>query len=164
MKRLIKSSTDIFGMSVPRAKAIDILKAYSETLAYHLVKCVVYGDELGQDNFKHWVEDEICEYLSIANDVLTKPKNRKLKEKDYLDTIFADIGTTKQDANIVIRRFRIENKRKQSYPDFIVSPELIDNVFKTFQNTIAYMLPILTSSNNLNASDLVVGVYNAIQR
>ena len=162
MKKYIKSSQCIFGMAVPRAKALEILQKNSETLAYHLIKCVVYGDTFGEDVYQHWVEDEICEYLSIANDVVTKPKNRKLKAENYLDTIFADMGTTKQDASVALRNFRIENRRNKKYSDFDVTTELVDSVFTTFQNIINYMLPILTSNNTLTANDLFSGVYASI--
>lgn len=164
MKKYIKNSQCIFGMAVPRAKALEILKKNSETLAYHLIKCVVYGDSFGADVYKHWVEYEICEYLSIANDVITKPKNRKLKTENYLDTVFADMGTTRQDASVALRNFRIENRKAKEYPDFEVTPELVDSVFVTFQNVIEYALPVLTSNNTLTAEDMSAGVYQAIQQ
>lgn len=150
----------ILGMAMNRNKAVSRVESYAYTLVEHIIKCVVYGNSTG--NLKHWVEDEICEILSVVNSITIKPSDKKLKKRDYVDTIFGYMGDARSDANVMVRDFRLKNKHNSKYPNFEVTEDLIDRTYKSFQNIMNYMLPILITKNDMKSEDFVKGIYKAI--
>lgn len=160
MKRITHKSehAKIFGISMYRKNAISVLESNANTLAMHILKCVIYGDTL--DCYNHWIDDEIAEYISIANDITVKPKNKKLKASDYERTIFSYFADSHQDASILLRTFRINNSETHQYPDFEITRELIDDVYDAFQSIKHDVLPLLCASNNYDAHNFSMIIHN----
>lgn len=166
MKRYIRYNfesplTYIFGMASTRDAVISRLKSYSKTLTYHIIKCVIYGDSTG--DLDHWIHDEICEYLAIANNLYIKPKNKKLKVIDYENSLFSMMGDSEIDAQNCLREFRLYNNRTSKYPAFDITSDMVDRLYSTFQSIIHKMCPILATSNNLDRDDFVSMIYSSIK-
>lgn len=161
MKRYIKATQPILAMSMYRDVARRALAKNAETLAEHILKCVVYQNST--DNLKHWVEDEICVYLDIANSITVKPKAKKLKKSDYMETIFSYIGDSERDAKIALQQFKIDNDKTHQYPEFTITPQLILQLFDAYNLIVSQMLPIFTSKNELGPQDLYKLVYTAVK-
>lgn len=151
MKRYIIGKQKIYGMAFERRRAVDSLYNLSDELSRHIIKCIAYGNTL--NCLSHWIK-EICNFLSIANRITIKPNNKKLKESDYLNTLFSSMGTDLADAQIQIESFILFNAHSQEpYPPFELTDEISAQVFNAFNSVKDYMLPILTSSNSLTAND-----------
>ena len=146
MKRLIRSISPVFCMAVDRPKAEKILKKNAETLQRHILKCVVYEDSTG--NLKHWVEDEISEYLSIANDVVLKPDSKKCKPKFYEETLFSFIGDAEIDAKTDLRLFLQDVLKTKEYPTFEITNDLIHRLYVVYQTFVNTFVPILSKKND----------------
>lgn len=164
MKRIIAKSerAKIFGMSMYRKNAISMLERNADTLATHILKCVIYSDTL--DCYNHWINDEIAEYISIANDITVKPKNKKLKSSDYERTIFSCFADSHQDALILLRTFRINNSETNQYPGFEITHDLIEDVYDAFQSIKHKILPLLCTSNNYGVHDFSIIIHNILDR
>ena len=59
----------IFGMASDRRKILDTLYNYSQPIADHIIKCVVYSSK--DRDYNHWIS-EIATWLSTINAL--KPK------------------------------------------------------------------------------------------
>lgn len=160
MKKYIRSYQKIYGMAMTRRDAMEDMHSISKELCYHIIKCIIYGES--NDAFNHWVK-EICAFLEFANDMEIKPKNRKLKEQDYLDTIFALMGDTQNDAYIRIFKFKYDNGHDTNpYPEFNIDSDLINRVFTAFNSIKDYMIPIFTVKNELKADDFYSEIYKIV--
>ena len=151
----------IYCVSMTCKRAITILDDYAETFAMHLVRCIVFGKSLGESNYKHWVEEEICKYLADANDMCVKPSNQKLKHKDYLDTIFSMLGDSAVDARLVLRHFSLGDGKH--YPKFEIDDALINRTYQVFQKVISEFTPLLASKNNLSSEDFANKMYTILE-
>ena len=144
-RRKIESSEYICAMSWTRDRALSRMSERSDTLAKHLIKCVVYPDNTRDRT--HWIQ-EISSYLEFANDITLKPKNRKPNKIDFEDSLFDALGNTKNDAKNSLKSFLWENNESHQYPEFGITNQLIENVFQTFKNIHDIFIPILTQKNS----------------
>ena len=145
MYRYRKSLDSIFAMAYDRPDGIRIVTAYKDLLPEHLIKCIIYGNTLNCWN--HWIDQELCVWLGIINDVRLKPKNRRLKARDLYQYLFTKFGDSKVDASIALRIFKTTNYRTKKYPDFELNQTLIDVVYDVFQDTIKKLIPIFVTDN-----------------
>lgn len=136
-----------FAISIKKREAINMFYQYSDPIAYHLIECVIYNDSLNK--LDHWI-NEIANSLSLVNKYKIKPRNKKLKSSEYKNSVFASFGDSKEDAKSVLSVFKLDNLiRDDSYPDFEITDEMINCVYMTFQNVMNYVLPILTSNDDV---------------
>ncbi len=163
MKRLIHGSEAILGMAYERPKGLSILRKNADTLSNHVLKCVAYGNSTG--DLSHWVEDEIADYLRIANEVYLKPKSNKPKKSDFISTLFATFGDDARDAKCNLLQFLVDNRKRKfdkQYPIYDVTVELIQRLYTAYQNLIEAMIPILTTKNDYDKEDLIPIIYEAV--
>lgn len=160
MKRYIKNSK-IYGMAYSRKDVIENIHKIKDALEEHILKCAIYGDST--NNLTHWVK-EVCGYLNYANRFSVKPNNGRLKYNDYLDNLFGFMGDAIGDAETDLLWFQLNNNHSKEYPDFEITPELIQRTFDIFNSIKEYMLPILTTkNNNLGAADFYDTIYNIVR-
>lgn len=153
--------TLIYAMSMERDNAKTRVKGFSDVLPEHIIKCVVYGNTT--NDLHHWVCVEICDFLSIVNDITVRPHDKKLKPKDIRSWLFGAMGDSRNEASILLRTFNLKNKRTKEYPDFDVTEVMIDTVYYAFRTIISDTLPILTTKNNLKKEDFIPYVCKALQ-
>ena len=148
MKWLLRRNEYIKAMSVSKSKAEELASRYSDTVAEHLAKCVIYGDET--NNLSHWIK-EISHKLYLVNNVTLKPYGKKMKSQVYENPIFDSMGTTEMDVNILLEdmAFRYTGK----YPEFSVTDELIHKVYTVFEQVKRLVTPILSSNNSYTSDD-----------
>ena len=150
MKRYIKN-TSIFGMALNRKDVLTKLSALSEDISVHVIKCVVYHDTL-PESMHHWIS-ELSAWFAQASRYKCKSK---LKAIDYAENLFGAFGETLYDADANLTGYQILNAKSihsERYPDFEVTPELIDKVFKTYQAIIDETIPIFLSGQSRTSSE-----------
>ena len=132
----------IYAMSFTRKDVLKRLESMSEEISDHIIKCVVYKNDLGQ--LDHWA-GEISTLLNRANRARSKTK---LKEKDYYTTLFSTFGDDESDADINLDYFRNRYCKKYSqYPDFEITHELAVSLYRVYSYIIEQSLNILLSTN-----------------
>ena len=142
MKRYIKNKS-IFGMSFPRKKALKLISDLADNIDEHIMECVVYQDMLSTTSH-HWIS-ELAVWMCKVNRIHC---SSKLKERDYIDSLFSAFGTTKEDAELNLSAYysRIHrNGYYKDYPDFEITDELIDSLFEVYTQIKSICLPILVS-------------------
>ena len=160
LKKLIRHFEYVESMSARRADAIQSLRGLSEELKNHIIKCIVYGRNLGDYNYNHWIE-EISEYISIANDITVKPSAKKLKAEIYRNELFGSFGENLKDASVLVRLFLVKEENK--YAKVEVSERLYQRVYDAFQKIMDLFIPILVSNNSMTKSDFIPIVKKAIR-
>ncbi len=135
-----------YEMALPRKKVIDKIKAYSEVIVEHLIKCVVYGKNLGIENYRHWKDEEICRYCELINSYEVKD-SKKLKKEDYEKFLLENNGTSESDYYSEIVLFRLRNLKTGKYPDFKPTRLQGRQVYTLFLLLISKISPILADSN-----------------
>ena len=163
MLRFVHGSESIMCMAYERPKALALLRKNDDTLSEHIIKCIVYDDSTG--NYSHWVEDEICDYIYKANNITVKPKNKKPKKEDYISTLFASFGDSKNDAATNLGMFLIDNRNHRldkQYPTFEITDELVSQLYNAYQNIISATIPILTTINDYTKDDFENIIYDAL--
>ena len=159
MKKYIRS-TSIFAMSFPRKIAHKHLSKNSESLCDHVLKCILFAD-IRPDQLYHWIHEEICGWLEDASEVKC---DSKLKSKDYLETVFCEFGTDKQDAKVVLKSFRKHYcfDIDDSYPDFDITIELVDKTYKIFQTFIDVCMPLLLKKDPVSQDDWYKAIHDIL--
>lgn len=160
MKLYVYAKQVILGMAFDRPDAILHMRKLAETLMFHMVKCIVYGNSTG--NYNHWIEDEISSYLASANAIRLKPSNKKPKLDMFNRYLFGMLGDDVQDAGVCIATFRAWNQKKQKYPDFVPTEEQAIRMNKATQNLKRLVLPLLGSKNDYSMDDFKPIVHRAI--
>lgn len=157
MKWLLRRNEYIKAMSVSKSKAEELASRYSDTVAEHLAKCVIYGDET--NNLTHWIR-EIGHKIYLVNNITLKPSGKKMKPQVYENTIFDSMGTTEMDVNILLEdmAFRYVGK----YPKFSVTEELVHKVYMVFERVKKLVVPILVSNNSYTSDDFETLVKQAL--
>ena len=144
----------IFGMAQNQDIAKETLKRLSKTLNNHIIKCVVYKNIL--NDLPHW-EKEIANFLSIANDIRLKPKNKKPKESMFTDCLFQYLGDGSiNDARVNLSMFQIDFEDK--YPAFEITEEMIVILSNCYQIFLSDMVDILAAKNDYTLSDILRAV------
>ena len=95
----------IYAMAFSRSEMLNKLQSLTSTLNNHVIKCTIYRESL-PEYLPHWIE-EIGIYLHSANKLKSKTK---LKNKDYMNSLFSSFGTDKDDAEANLMFFKIHNK------------------------------------------------------
>lgn len=129
----------IYAMAIPRKNALDKLSSYSDVLERHVIECVVYKNSLGC--MDHWI-GEIASWLNTANRINCKVA---LKESDYIESLFGAFGDEKSDAVLDLEVYQRSDLRRNSYPEFEITDELINDLFDTFNKLIEICVPLLVS-------------------
>ena len=141
MKRYIRA------MSFTRSQALSKISALSSTLDEHVIKCIVYVPIL-PDQLDHWTE-EIGIYLYNTNKIKSKTK---LKDLDYINSIFASFGSDKDDAEANLRLFKIHNNK---YPDFEIDSDLITSLFNAYTQLVNTCIPLFISGTVKSISEWI---------
>lgn len=158
MKRLVINHEYVKSMSTSRNRAIELASRYSTTLAEHVAKCVIYSNTT--NNLEHWV-GEISHKLSIVNQITLKPSGKKLNPKSYEDTIFDSMGTDRADTYILLED--LHHQYENTYPEFDITDELVDRLFRVFNKMKKTIIPILASKNDYTEDDFRLLVYDALK-
>jgi hypothetical protein len=164
VKRYIHGNEYIQGMAYERPKGLAILKKNSDTLSEHIIKCVVYGNDTG--NYDHWIEDEIADYLKIANGVTFKG-NKRPKKEDLISTLFSSFGDSEQDADTNLSQFRVDNrsgKFRESYPNFNIDEDMVCRLYQAYQAVMEYSIPILTTFNDYTKQDFEQELHTVLDK
>ena len=130
-------------MSVNRNSAINDLNKISEIMRTHIIKIIVYKNTT--NDYKGWC-DEVANYLFTASDIRLKPKNRKLKEKDYEEHLFSSFGTTLSDTRLALLATLSHLENKKGFYHVKYSDELLKEVFKVLTDFMNTFLKIISKN------------------
>lgn len=151
----------ICGMSMPRAFIISRMEYYSGEFTDHIMKAVIFKNKY--NCLDHWVYGEIANYASIVNDFRTKPSNKKLKEQDYLKYFLGGLDGDYNDIKLLIRGLVSSSKFKSDYEPVKITDELVSEMQGKFYDIRDYLLPILSTENNLTQNDIGHVIMNIIK-
>ena len=118
----------IFGMASDRRKILDTMYNYSQQVADHIMKCVVYSSD--HRDYNHWIS-EIATWFWDVN-TLTPKKGFKLKPNDYVENLFVGIGDELKDAKQELWRFHNKYVISHNYPDFEITYDLYKTLFDAY--------------------------------
>lgn len=161
MKFKVKSSLN--EMAFNRSVAIRRVQSYADTLFEHLLKCVVFGDTTG--NLTHWINEEIAVYLSDISEIEVKTKNGKLNKIDYETALLSDIGENLQDYKSTISSIRASWRKRDKYPFFPITNELVNKMYIMYTSIIKQCSEIFIQKEPVDIQvfiDLVMTIYNNI--
>lgn len=154
MKRYIYSEY-IMAMAVSKDDIIEKMKGRRKKVAEHLAKCAMYGDGLGSGKYNHWIEHELATWISDINDLVSKPKNKKLKPDTYAEKLFGALGDSKSDAKSALIDLQLYNDSKQNkYPYVEIDEEMVGRMHKITQSMLTKIVPILATKNSLSKEDI----------
>lgn len=100
--------------------------------------------------------------MNIVNDVYVKPKNKKLKENEYVDLFFGYFGNTLADSNGSLADFQ-STKDYKNYPEFERTKEIVSKFFEVSQDVTKTLSKLLSRSNTYDKEDfhdLIVKLLN----
>lgn len=118
MYKFIRNS--VFCQADTRKKIETISKNYSDIIAEHVMKCVVYGKS--NPDYNHWIEDAICTYI---NTVGRRKNKSKIKANVFEDVMFYSIGDEPYDAKMFMLDWLDDNDKSATpYPKFVITYEL----------------------------------------
>ena len=136
-------------MALPRKKVIEKISGVSDEVCKHIIKCVVYKSSLNSigltDTLKDWKE-EICIWLYYVGGIEVKDQ-KKLKTKDYEILLFNDFAENLHDCKTQILGFKLHNKNTKKYPDFVITEEMINQLFNVLNLLKIYVCPILSDKH-----------------
>lgn len=158
VKKLIRASENVFGMSFPRAVALRHLSSDAKQIRDHIIKCIVYHDTR-KDDIHHWIYDELCTWLSDASQIKC---DSRLKMKDILSTTFGELGSEEGDAMVILKRFKKDHcntASKDPYPDFEITDELVEKVYLACKQIRHICAPMLIQKSVYTKDDF----YRVIQ-
>lgn len=141
MKRMI------IAMSFSRKECLAKLENLSPIIDEHIMKCVIYSEELNS-SVNYWL-NELAAWMCKANGYKS---TTKLKAADYLNSLFIDFGEDINDAEANLSIFQAHNVRSKEYPEFEITPELCDKLYKTYQSIIDISIDQLVSGQRLTVS------------
>lgn len=78
--------TKLFEMAYSRQQAWQKVSGISYPLTYHLVKVLLMPES---QNREHWL-NEIQGYIRSIDNILLKPRNRRLRKQDYWNWLVAE--------------------------------------------------------------------------
>lgn len=139
----------IYAMAIPRKSALDQLSSYSDVLLRHILECVIYKDDLGC--LAHWI-GEIASWLNKANKLKCKVS---LKGQDYRDSLFGQIGDGFDDAQLALEVYQLSELRKNAYPDFEITDDLVNQTVNVCNQLVEIAIPILTAGNVYPVTDWI---------
>lgn len=153
----------ILAMSAPRQKIIGYLDGASKEVAMHVAKCAMYQDTLGRYN--HWIH-ELAIWISDGNDMTCKPGNRKLRARDYEDTIFGYLGDGVSDAKTNLHELQRYNRKfeAESYPEVQVDDDMIDRMYRASRAVTQTFAPLMTSKNDLELKQIENKLHEALDK
>ena len=124
-------------MAFSRDVAINKIKNYVDVYAEHLFKIIIYGDST--NNLWHWI-DEVADKLYNIHTIKLKGGN-KFDPKFYEDEFLLAYGDCEEDFKRDLEDFQRENRFK--YPKFNITPQLIKNTNRVFNDLSLYFSNIL---------------------
>lgn len=136
------------------------IESYSDQIELHMVKCVVYGDDLNCLN--HWIH-EISNWVHAAS--AAKPKSGKLSEGFYRECLFHSLGDEIDDSKFLLLDFEVQvdqGKYKGKYPEFDVTVSMIERLYE-FSRLMMQRVPKIVSKQNATLAEiksLVLSCYN----
>ena len=148
MKKYIKA------MAFSRSNVLDKAKSLANTLNSHVIKCVVYRN-VSPEYIDHWVE-EIGIYIYSVNKLKSKTA---LKANDYRNSLFADIGEDRDDAEANLMLFKLHNNE---YPDFDITDELITDLYTHYTQLVDAAVPVLASNKVLSIHEWIQVVHSIL--
>lgn len=150
-------------MSINKNDIITKMKGRRAKVAEHLAKCAMYGDSLGLAKYNHWIDHEISTWISDINDLVSKPKNKKLKANDYAEYLFGALGDNESDARSALIDLQLYNGAKQnSYPYVEIDSKMVNRMHIITQAMLTKIVPILSTKNSLTKKDIEVLLHNIL--
>lgn len=163
MKRVILN-TSIYGMSYDRSTAKMKIASLSNKVEEHILKCIIYGNST--NSYQGWVK-ELAAWISFVNDVTIKPGKKKLKRKDYEDTLFKCIGDDVADVRLSLLSFQMNfasDRSNEPYREFEIDEYLVKKAYKVLINFKSKIGEILPIRNDLETSEIASIIHSTIDK
>lgn len=125
----------VLAMSYDRAYIVKKLIQKSETISDHTIKCLISSGTYNAKYIDGWITEiasRICEASRY-----TRSKNKRLKQKEYQQYLFASFGDSINDARTNLLEFQ-NSPKFSDYKDFRVTPELVHDL-RALYDEISYV-------------------------
>jgi hypothetical protein len=141
----------ILGQSFSRDKIKSRLNSHSKVILEHIAKCVLYGKN--HRDYNSWIDTELAGWISLLGSLKSK-NNKKLKRQDYEDTLFGDLGTTKEDAKYNLEIENLDNqKKKPPFPAVKITDDLVSKMFLACKEIKESMIDLILNSKDEVSKD-----------
>lgn len=141
----------ILGQAFSRDKIKSRLNSYSRVILEHIAECVLYGKN--HRDYNSWIDTELSGWISLLGSLKSK-NNKKLKRQDYEDTLFGDLGTTKEDAKYNLEIENLDNQKKTPpFPDVKITDDLVSKMFLACKEIKESMIDLILNSKDEVSKD-----------
>ena len=166
INQLLNEELAVYEMALPRKDLVSKVESYSYPLIEHLIKLLIYGKSLGEENYLDWKDNEICGYFAYIYNLTTKSGNGKLKDSDYFNAFVRHQGTSPADYMSTVSLFRINNRKTLKYPDFVPKNEQGIRLHNCYFELLNQVCPILARplSAEKSAEDFVPVVTAVVEK
>ena len=149
---------DVFCQAFSLSTVKDKLTADSKLINEHVLKCVIYYDDL--NCLSHWI-DEITNWIYQASTVSSK---HRISKKVYEKTVFGWFGEDIQDCRSNLYEFYSKFvKKRKAYPKFEISEQLVDQVYRAYRELESEIIDMYTSKYNYSKSDYLEAVTDILK-
>ena len=145
-------------MSMDKDAAKHQIKPFSSIIMEHTIKLIMYSD-IRPEEITGWIHT-IANWVHKADDITVKPKARKLKEEDILNSLFSQMGDDLSDYIRALEKFQADNingkfnsNGKGSYPLFDVNYEVAENLMNVCYALIDATMPLLIDKKDHSIQD-----------
>ena len=139
----------ILGMATAKSELIKNLKSRSPSCISHIVKWYVYIDN---DARFHW-KKEISSYLAYASSRKLKG-GKKLNKQDVIDSLLYPVHDgDESDARSILQDFIWDVARKEHYPEFELSRDLIKQFSLFLQEFVRTSVPMIVEKHAYEISE-----------
>ena len=158
----MKKFVYIKAMSLSQSDIIHKMKGRRDKVAEHLSKCAMYGDALGLNKYNHWIR-ELATWISDINEIVSKPKGKKLKAKQYSENLFGLLGDERADSRSALVDLQLYNSRKSNpYPEIEIDDAMIERMLLITEDMHGKVVPLLSVRNNFNRNDIESLLHNIL--
>ena len=123
----------VLANTMKRSDALASVSAFKDMLEDHLTKMAVYRDDL--NCLDHWIR-EVSSILSKCGNY--KTKSGKLSCDDYETNLFSYEEFDLNDAQHIAESFEQDNETYHEYPEFEVTSEVVERVYRMFSQVISF--------------------------
>lgn len=163
MKKWIHAKQKIYGMSLDRGKAKKRIEDLSDIILEHICKCILYGDST--HDYHHWIYEEVSNWLYYINRITVKPRDKKLKVRDYADFIFGGFGDDMADAELNLNlEYNKCRRANPPYPEVKITNDMVKSLFNITRDLKSSLPALLAAENNLVKEDIGALVESVLNR
>lgn len=142
VKRYIRSSESIYGMSFTRKFIIGKMTGYGNVISEHIIKCVSQDGTQNAIHIDTWLYD-ISKAIYNISSFTVDTGNKRLKSRDYQKGLFDDVyGTSIQDMKCILQEWQFWWGRSDKTA-YLADFDITDNMCRTAYQLVSELRSVV---------------------